>query len=133
MTTPGETLHWCATAGFTVARTTRRYCRVLPANLLELGTTVHGYNHWSDAWDIGAFSRFRPVATALRLRRWDDLAIALFDRTLAEGGLFHLWGHSWEIEQRGEWPRLERVLAYIGAHRDVAHVSNGELAQCSPR
>jgi len=52
----------------------------------------------------------------------------MFDRVMATGGVYHLWGHSWEIEERGEWERLERVLSYIGRHEGVSYVSNSELA-----
>lgn len=37
----------------------------------------------------------------------------LIERTLAGGGLLHLWAHSWEIDAAGLWPLLERVLARL--------------------
>jgi hypothetical protein len=44
------------------------------------------------------------------------------------GGVFHLWGHSWEIAENKEWPQLERCLAYLGKHKDQALcVTNSEL------
>ena len=40
-------------------------------------------------------------------------SIILFDKTLEEGGVYHLWGHSWEIDKNEDWNRLERVFKYI--------------------
>ena len=48
----------------------------------------------------------------------------LFDVTRASGGVFHLWGHSWEIDARQDWGRLERVLEHIGSHNDATYISN---------
>ncbi len=36
-------------------------------------------------------------------RPWRELACALFDHSLAHGGVWHLWGHSWEVERYGAW------------------------------
>jgi peptidoglycan/xylan/chitin deacetylase (PgdA/CDA1 family) len=95
-------------AGFSYARTVRRGSMVRgPA--LEARTSVHAYDHVFD---------FRP---------WDTLAIALFNRVVAEGGVFHLWGHSWEIDAHHDWDRLERVLKYIGGHDGVLYRTNGHL------
>jgi hypothetical protein len=40
----------------------------------------------------------------------------MLERTAQLGGTFHLWGHSWEIEQENLWGVLERFL------RDAAEV-----------
>jgi hypothetical protein len=62
-----------------------------------------------------------------QLWNWDDLAIALFDQTLTTGGVFHLWGHGWEIDVRRDWKRLERVLDHIGGRPGVSYLPNGAL------
>ena len=48
--------------------------------------------------------------------------------TLRQGGTYHLWGHSWEVDARGDWQRLERVLEYVSRRHGVAYVANGALA-----
>ena len=79
-------------------------------------------------WDVGdwlSFSRFSP----LELKKnwdWEKLAIALFEHIYQTGGLFHLWGHSWEIDRLAGWRKLENVLAYIAQKSDVTHVTNTE-------
>ena len=59
---------------------------------------------------------------------WDLLAMTMFDQVLTTGGVFHLWGHSWEIEHNKGRARLERVLSYIVNRSDVKYLYNGELA-----
>ncbi len=60
------------------------------------------------------------------------MAIALFDTVLETGGVFHLWGHSWELDGRRDWERLDRVLDYIAGRSDVRYVANGELGAIAP-
>ena len=115
-------------AGFDVGRTVRRFCTTPPRDLLQVDTTVHAYRHWKDASAISRSSRLRPAVAAAHLWNWDSLAIDLFDQALAGGGVFHLWGHSWEIDARGDWSRLERVLDHIGGRPDVSYITNGALA-----
>jgi peptidoglycan/xylan/chitin deacetylase (PgdA/CDA1 family) len=114
-------------AGFTMARTVRRYVTGMPTRPLEAGTTVHAYRHLKDPPPIGLRWGTRPGRCLGRFWNWDRLAIALFDETAASGGVFHLWGHSWEIDARGDWGRLERVLAHIGGRPGATYVTNGVL------
>jgi peptidoglycan/xylan/chitin deacetylase (PgdA/CDA1 family) len=117
-----------AAAGFRYARATgRRLEADLFPNYLAASTTVQAYRHWLDGWQILRRAAFRPGLSAAWLLGWDRLAMAVFDDMAAHGGTFHLWGHSWEIEQNGDWERLERVLAYISGRADVEYVTNGEL------
>ncbi|MEO0514096.1 MAG: polysaccharide deacetylase family protein [Planctomycetota bacterium] len=54
---------------------------------------------------------------------WPAQAAALLDHVLAHGGVFHLWGHSWELEAYDQWARLEAVLAKLQAAADRATLS----------
>lgn len=111
-------------AGFSIARTVGRFATEVK-NPLTLATTAHAYRHWSDALPImqhaGLVQFFRQYLN------WDDLAISLFDKTERDGGVFHLWGHSWEIEKNADWARLERVLKHIGGRDGVSYATNGQL------
>ena len=35
--------------------------------------------------------------------------------------MFHLWGHSWELEEQGLWGELESFLAYARDRVAPAH------------
>lgn len=114
-------------AGFELARTVRRGVTGVSPRY-ETHTTVHAYRHLVDGP-----AALRLAGGDLKKARqiywnWDVLAITIFDQVLTTGGVFHLWGHSWEIEQNKDWDRLERVLSYIGNLSDVKYLDNGELA-----
>jgi peptidoglycan/xylan/chitin deacetylase (PgdA/CDA1 family) len=113
-------------AGYRYARTVRRFSFSIDRPL-SADTTIHAYRHWSDAWDILKFARFNPLRFLKYYFDWENLARAMFDYALDHGGVFHLWGHSWEIDKRHDWDRLERVFAYISARPEVSYVTNGEL------
>lgn len=111
-------------AGFTYARTVNRFAFRLGANPFAAPTTIHAYRHWSDAL---------PILREVGLKRflacylhWDELAITLFDQA-PDGGVFHLWGHSWEVEKNGDWARLERVFAHIAHKKNAEYLSNADL------
>ncbi|MEJ7640411.1 MAG: hypothetical protein WKF75_21195 [Singulisphaera sp.] len=40
---------------------------------------------------------------------WVELARSLLSEAHTRGGVFHLWGHSWELQEEGQWRRLEDV------------------------
>ena len=111
--------------GFILARTVRRFVTQPLETPFALDTTLHTYRHWSDLFPIlGAVGPFKFLSCYLN---WDQLAITLFDRALFTGGVFHLWGHSWEIDAHRDWDRLERVFAHISGHAEVHYKTNAEL------
>ena len=60
----------------------------------------------------------------IRLDSWVTIGKALFDQVLKEGGVWHLHGHSWEIEQLGLWDELKQMLDYVSNREGVTYVSN---------
>jgi peptidoglycan/xylan/chitin deacetylase (PgdA/CDA1 family) len=113
-------------AGFRIARTVQRFIFNVE-HPFECGTSIHTYDHWSDTWSLLRYARFNPILFLKLYHHWDRQAIHMFDRVQKTGGVFHLWGHSWELAQRDGWKRLENVLAYIAHKEGVVYVTNGEL------
>jgi peptidoglycan/xylan/chitin deacetylase (PgdA/CDA1 family) len=112
--------------GFRTARTVKRHA-IEPGDPFETRTTVNAYAHRVDMAVTIRMAGPHPLLAARLLRHWDDLAIAWFEVCLRRGGVFHLWGHSWEVEARGDWARLERVLEHISGRPDVLYLTNGQL------
>jgi len=112
-------------AGYRYARTTTRYAFSVDKPY-EAGTSLHVYNHRFDLWQTARFARFRPIKI-LRYLEWDSLGRAMFDQVVKEGGVYHIWGHSWEIDAHNDWERLENVFRYISANPKVKYVTNGQL------
>ena len=80
-------------------------------------------------WGVLKLARFNPLRFFYLYRHWDRQAKALFDRVQREGGVFHLWGHSEEVERHGDWDRLKEVLQYIGGREGVMYSTVSEAAE----
>jgi peptidoglycan/xylan/chitin deacetylase (PgdA/CDA1 family) len=115
-----------ADLGFTLARTVRR-STLEPGPPLETDTTVNAYAHRVDGPLALRMAGGRPWTAARLFLSWDELALKWFEICLREGGVFHLWGHSWEVDARGDWQRLERVLEHIAGRPDVTYLQNRDL------
>ena len=128
-----------AEAGYEVARTVELYRLDTGDDMLMLPTTINVYPFpLRPSSSIRA--RFQPIQRilphipALRipvwaLRSWPTLAISLLDRAAEIGGVWHLWGHSWEIDHHGMWDDLERVLTATRRYPNARRVTNTELAR----
>ena len=55
------------------------------------------------------------------------LSRLIFDRVLRHGGVFHIWGHSWELEEGGLWSAFEEVLRYVARRPGVLYLTNGAV------
>lgn len=84
-------------AGFKEARTARVLTTDMPKDLFEKDTTVH----------VAERNEYNGTD-------WLDMAKSLFQHAQdKEDGYFHLWGHSWEIEENDEWDEFEKILDYF--------------------
>ena len=67
------------------------------------------------------------------MRRWSmkcdphSLASAMLEDTVESGGVFHVWGHSWEIDRYDLWSELEDLLKLISKRPAVSYCTNLEL------
>ena len=112
--------------GYLYARTVRDFELHLPVDPWRARTTLEAARPRLSRWPV-VCARMGTDLPAV-LSDWGARAIALFDRARAEDAVFHLWGHSWVLEQRHQWKTLHRVLAHISQFPDVAMLTNGELA-----
>ena len=118
-------------AGYSGARTTAMMGRYLSFDPFRMPTSLHVFPHTrfeyfrnlARAWDL---RRAWVYATHVRCSRdWVELAKLLFDSVLRDGGIWHLYGHSWEINEMGLWQKLQEVLDYVSERPDVDYVTNG--------
>lgn len=121
-------------AGFIGARTAIRYFVTIPQDIFRLHTTsiVGGFSRFATLRHL--LYRLNPAGFSLYLKKgmpqdWVAVAQLFFDYVLKHGGLWHLWGHSWEIEARGQWRELERLLQWVSHRPGVRYLANGELVQ----
>ena len=120
--------------GYVGARTTRMFRFDLAADPYLMPATIAARD---DAWWDWAPHCVRSRSGAgLRLlmrhgpgRTWRELACGLFEHVAERGGVWHLWGHSWEIEQRGLWDEVRAVLDCVSGRDGVRYLTNGEVAR----
>jgi len=117
--------------GFMGARTVECFRLEMPRNPYRMWTTIHVHpssirknlgNCMHNKNIRGLFSFLKNFG-----KSWKDLARYYFDCVYKHGGVFHLWGHSWEIEKFGLWDELEEIFEYISNKEKVNYVSNREL------
>jgi peptidoglycan-N-acetylglucosamine deacetylase len=94
----------------------------------------------------GLLSYARNMARRLALRNlwlyirhghssdWAGLCASLLRAFQQTGGVFHLWGHSWELEAHAQWTRLGEVLDLLqSCAKNQTSRTNGEIcATASP-
>lgn len=102
-------------AGFSGARTTKRFCIAKPDDFFEFGATYQVYplSFWQ----------------TVKFFNWPRFSKSLFNQVLKNGGIYHLWGHSWEIEKYGMWQDLEKILRHIANRGNVAYLTNSQVLE----
>jgi len=105
------------------------------AGLMLMPTSVQAYPHYPlaffrNAIKRAAFGNLWRYIVCGRSRDWPALAGSLLSRAVEGGGVFHLWGHSWELQQTGQWQRLDEVLGMMSDFAGQALVlTNGQTCQ----
>lgn len=44
---------------------------------------------------------------------WTKITKNTFNYVNQNGGVWHLWGHSWVIDKYNDWNKFEKGLSYI--------------------
>jgi hypothetical protein len=105
--------------------------------LLLMPTTIQAHPHGLMSYAKNALKRAAFGNLWLFLSRgcstdWTKLAQSLMSVVLQRGGVFHLWGHSWELEETGQWQRLEEVLRFLSQFTSQATpLTNGQICQAN--
>lgn len=121
--------------GFTHARTVEMLRLDRGADALALPTTLQIapnspaklLRNW--ARQGGGTARLRMAWGCVAHGDLDHQIAWLIAQAQARGGILHLWGHSWEIDDLGWWPRLDHLLAALSARFPApARIVNAALA-----
>ncbi len=125
-------------AGYRGARGTLMLCTRKRFSPFAIPTTLQAYPHRRENY-LRNLMRERAVATfvsrvpqLLRYENWLQLGKSTFDRVLPRGGVWHLYGHPWELERLNLWGDLEKLLRYIGRRREVCYTTNAALIEMLP-
>jgi len=128
-----EIVRRAACAGYRVCRTTVDFQTGLRFNPVAMPVSLQLFRH-------------RPATHyrhALRHHNWGGLwrwqrrlggetdpirlASSIMATVPETGGVFHLWGHSWEIEEHGLWLAFNRIAAALGAVSGSVALTNGDV------
>jgi peptidoglycan-N-acetylglucosamine deacetylase len=120
-------------AGYRGARTTKMLAVELDFGAFEMPTTLQAYRHDRLAYvrnlaKRGQFCSLSKYVTQFsNLPSWVAIGKKLFDSVLRDGGLWHLYGHSWEIEAENLWEELREMLDYVSRRDRVLYLTNGDV------
>lgn len=130
----------CQRAGYGGVRTAEPLSLDFPVcqrGLFLLPTTVHACPH-----SLVSYARYLARRAAFknlwryilhgRTIDWVKLADSLLSQTLERGGVFHLWGHSWELQATGQWQRLDNAFRFMSQFTaEAPALTNWQLCQAT--
>lgn len=128
-------------AGFLGARTTKLSVLTSPSDPFRLHTTIQVYPFPLRKLDerryyfgrlLEPYAQRAPGLRALgvstlSMYSWLRVAKNTLDIARESGEVFHLWGHSWEIEKYGMWGELEEFLEYASGNEHSVYLTNSEV------
>jgi peptidoglycan/xylan/chitin deacetylase (PgdA/CDA1 family) len=127
-------------AGFSGVRTVELLSLDCPRpidGLMLLPTTIQAHPH-----GFGGYARNLARRTAVRnlwlyllhgrTTDWLTLTYRLLTRAVHRGGVFHLWGHAWELDATGQWARLEDAFRLMGEFASAARTNGDVCLRPSP-
>lgn len=134
----GRDAQMVQSAGFRYARTTVNLCLDAGPDPYEMPTTCQFYPHPRNVllrnfaraghWD----RRSEVLRLAIRHRDWIARLNAMFDHACETGGVFHLWGHSKDIDELDAWKEFDAFLARVARRLPPPQrIDNGRLAEMS--
>jgi hypothetical protein len=106
---------------FTYARTTMNLCFGHTSSPYQMPTTIQFYPHTRDVFlrnfaGSGCWSkRVKGLRLALQHEDWIERLYAMFEHACKSSGVFHLWGHSMQIDQLDAWDELDAFYRHVAA------------------
>ena len=121
--------------GFEYARTTENFHTGIGDDPYEIPTTLQFYPHPVSDYAkmlVGgpSLSRTQLFLSAVSAGHLVDRVRRLANNARAGDGYFHLWGHSWELDEHDLWDDLEKALAHLASLSHSAdYVTNLEAVR----
>ena len=117
-------------AGFLFGRTTKLLMTTNETNTFLMDTTVQAYNHSNITLTKHCLKRkyLKPIFQngffINSNKNFVKLTEEYLNRLLQSGGVFHLWGHSWEIDEQNLWNELEAVFKMLSEIKNAVYMNN---------
>jgi peptidoglycan/xylan/chitin deacetylase (PgdA/CDA1 family) len=119
-------------AGFLAARTCRYFLNDYPKNPFswDISTYANTYPAYVQVrhclLEYNFAGAYKYVTTFQARVPWAAQFIRALEDVSRNGGMAHLYFHSWEIDQNGEWDQLESLFKVISRY-SLTPVTNGFL------
>ncbi len=129
-------LQFARDAGYRGVRTVELMSLARPRcvnGLCIMPTTMQSHPHGAATYLRNALKRTSVSNAWNYLTRgssgdWTKSAESMMRRAIQVGGVFHLWGHSWEIERFDQWKNVEHVLRLMGElSSEATSLTNGDV------
>lgn len=120
-------------AGFKGARTCMYGLNDFPDNpfLWGLSTQAHSHSRLVQVRHAILQNNFKGLMDFFLIQKgsvdWVENFKFSVEYVEKNGGIAHLYLHSWEIGQFNEWKRLEDLFSFLSGKKDLERVTNGEL------
>ena len=121
-------------AGYKLARTTVGFRTDLgfDPRLMPVGLQFWRHSRRTLLQHALVQRNFRGAANWMRLWKGEHdperLAESMLQHIRKAGGVLHIWGHSWELEQGGLWLALEETLKRMSASGPLFSLTNSQVA-----
>jgi peptidoglycan-N-acetylglucosamine deacetylase len=122
-------------SGFLGARTTGMLSQSLRFERFEMPTSLQAFphpplNYLKNLGKRGNLSGLaRYFSKYAGCKRWVDMGKVMFDEALREGGIWHLYGHSWELEELGLWDQVRELFRYVADRPGVIYATNSKALE----
>lgn len=119
-------------SGYKLARTTELLSIHYSSDEKLISTTLQVYEHSGFTYfkHLVKRSKWINLVKWLSLNSLDNLVKLSEDylnEVLKKNGCFHLWGHSWEIEENRLWKKLEEIFKAISNRPDFTYIQNKQV------
>lgn len=117
-------------AGYQLARTTLAFrtetafdstCMPVSFQFLPHPKAIHIRHALKEGNLRGLLNWMTVCGMEIQLLRLSEL---MWEHILAHGGIFHIWGHSWELDRYGLWDVLKKVLERVARRKEVSYLTN---------
>jgi peptidoglycan-N-acetylglucosamine deacetylase len=126
-------------SGFLGARTTKMFDQSLEFGRFEMPTSLQAFPHPPLDYlkNLGKRGNLTGLARYFskyaRCKNWVEMGKSMFDDVLREGGIWHIYGHSWELEELGLWDQLQELFSYVADRPGVLYATNGQILERAAR
>ncbi|HTV53658.1 MAG TPA: polysaccharide deacetylase family protein [Terriglobia bacterium] len=119
-------------AGFLAGRTCRYFLNDFPDNPFRWGVSAYANTYPAYVQVRHALKEhnyrgcYNYLTTFKATTSWQDQFQCALEKVTHDGGVAHLYLHSWEIDENGEWDKLEALFRSISNY-PLKPVTNGYL------